>query len=98
MQVSGDHVASLAWSGILLSTNALPIHRGLNKHVLGGHVSPRMPPVLILIFARPVASGAYDTYLALLLLANLASLQFDTNDLRVWFGGARRAHGHKRSV
>lgn len=94
----GALVASLAWGGMLVSITTLIFHRGFTKLVSGGHVIFWMPLVLILIFARPVANGAYDTYLTILLLANLASLLFDTNDLRLWFGGDRQVLGHKRSV
>jgi hypothetical protein len=95
---TGILVAGLAWGGMLTSQIVLMRHRGFTKLVSGGHVIFWVPLVLILIFARPVANGAYDTYLTILLVVNLLSLLFDINDLRLWFGGDRRVPGHKRSV
>jgi len=94
----GALVTALAWGGMLVSITTLILHRGFTRLVPGGHVIFWLPLVLILIFVRPVANGAYVTYLSILLLANLASLLFDNNDLRLWFGGDRRAPGHKRSI
>lgn len=74
------------------------LHLGFTKPVSGGHVVFWVTLVLKLIFARPLANGAYETYLAILLLANLVSPQFDINDLRLWFGGDRQVLGNKRSV
>lgn len=94
----GILVAVLAWGGMLTSHIVLARHRGFTKLVSGGHVIFWVPLVLILIFARPVANGAYDTDLTILLVVNLLSLLFDINDLRLWLGDDRRILGHKRSV
>ncbi|GAA3855619.1 hypothetical protein GCM10022404_03450 [Celeribacter arenosi] len=94
----GILVTALAWGGMLTSQIVLMRHRGFTKLVSGGHVIFWVPLVLLLVFARPVANGAYDTYLAILLAVNLLSLLFDINDLRLWLGGDRRVIGHERSV
>lgn len=94
----GVLVATLAWGGMLASMIVLIRHRGFSKLVSGGHVVFWMPLVLILILVRPVANSAYDTYLDILLVANLVSLLFDINDLRLWLGGDRQVAGHERSI
>ena len=90
----GILIATLAIGGMLASITTLVLHRGFSKLVSGGHVFFWTPLVLILIFARPVATGAYDTYLTILLAANLFSLAFDINDLRLWLRGDRTVRGH----
>ena len=94
----GILIAALAWGGMLTGQIVLIRHRGFSKLVSGGHVIFWVPLVLILIFARPMANGVYDTYLTILLVVNVLSLLFDINDLRLWFGGDRQVIGHKRSV
>lgn len=91
----GGLIALLALGGMVASIATLFLHRGFSKLVSGGHVFLWTPLVLILIFARPAASGAYDTYLTILLAANLFSLLFDINDLRLWLRGDRRVLGHE---
>jgi hypothetical protein len=94
----GILVAVLAWAGMLASLTALIKHRGFTKLVSGGHVLFWIPLILILIFARPMANGAFDTYLNVLLVVNFISLLFDINDLRLWLGGDRQVIGQNRSV
>tara|TARA_R110000796_G_scaffold86806_11_gene187740 strand:- start:2555 stop:2713 length:159 start_codon:yes stop_codon:yes gene_type:complete len=52
----------------------------------------------VLIFASPMANEAYDTYIIVLLVANLVSLLFDNNDLRLWLENNHQVIGHDRSV
>tara|TARA_R110002096_G_scaffold137245_6_gene290459 strand:+ start:239 stop:430 length:192 start_codon:yes stop_codon:yes gene_type:complete len=59
-----------------------------------GHVVAWTPLVVLLILARPEASGVYDTFLTVLLVTNLISLVFDVNDLRLWQQGDRGVIGH----
>lgn len=94
----GVLVAVLAWSGMLTSQIVLIRHRDVTKLVSGGHVIFWVPLLLMLIFARPIANGTYGTYLTILLGANLVSLLFYINDLRLWLGGDRQVLGHERSV
>ena len=91
-------IAALALGGMLVSQFTLIRHRGFTKLVSGGHVAFWVPLALILMFARPMANGGYDTYLNILLVANLFSLLFDINDLRLWLGGGRQVIGHERSI
>ena len=46
----------------------------------------------------PMANEAYDTYIIVLRVANLVSLLFDNNDLRLWLENNHRVIGHDRSV
>lgn len=90
----GILIAMLALGGMMASIATLILHRGFSKLVSGGHVFFWTPLVFILVFTRPVATGAYDTYLYILLAANLFSLVFDINDLRLWLRGDRGVPGH----
>jgi len=83
----------------MLTSQIVPMrHRGFTKLASGGRVIFWVSLVLILIFARPMANGAYDTYLTILLVVNLVSLLFDINSLRLWLGDDRQVLGHERSV
>lgn len=88
-QPSGVLVAALVFNGIILSKVAVIYSGGLSRLVGIGHIVGWTPLVLMLAFARPEASGAYDVYLTLLLVVNSISLIFDFNDLRLWLNGDR---------
>ncbi|AOW14168.1 hypothetical protein LPB72_06410 [Hydrogenophaga crassostreae] len=88
---SGAWIAALAIGGMALSWIALFYSRGFSKLVSAGHVFPWTPLVLLLIFARPEAAGAYGVYLTVLLVIDLISLAFDYNDARLWLRGDRTA-------
>ena len=88
-QPSGVVVAILAFSGIILSKIAVSYAGGLTRLVSVGHIVGWVPLVLMLLFARPLADGAYDTYLAILLIMNTISILFDLNDFRLWLSGDR---------
>lgn len=45
--------------------------------------------MLLLIFARPAATGSYHVFLTVLLVTDLISLAFDYNDARRWLRGDR---------
>ncbi len=92
----GILIALLALGGMAASITTLILHRGFSKRVSGGHVFFWTPLVLILIFARPVATGTYDAYLTILLATNLFSLVFDINDLRLWLCGDRHVLGQEQ--
>lgn len=88
-QPSGMLVAALAVGGLAISLTALIADRGFTKLVSAGHVVTWAPLVVILVFARPGATATYDTFLTILLAANIFSLIFDFNDLRLWYKGDR---------
>ncbi len=88
-QPSGVVVAILAFSGIVLSKVAVSYAGGLTRLVSVGHIVGWVPLVLMLLFARPFADGAYDTYLTILLIMNTISILFDLNDFRLWLSGDR---------
>ena len=94
----GILVATLAWGEMLTCQIVLMRHRGFTKLASGGHVIFWVPLGLILIFARPMENAAYDIYLTIPLVANLVSLLFDINNLRLWLGDDRQVLGHERSV
>ncbi|HIP24620.1 MAG TPA: hypothetical protein EYG79_13665 [Rhodobacteraceae bacterium] len=54
------------------------------------HLIPWTILVGILLFARPEATGLYDTYLWVLLGTNTISLLFDYPDAIKWFRGDRK--------
>ena len=91
-------IAVLAFGGIVASITTLILHRGFSRLVSGGHVVFWALLTLIPIFARPVATGAYDAFITVMLAANLFSLAFNINDLRLWLRGDRRVTGLDRSV
>lgn len=88
-QPYGVVVAILAFSGIVLSKVAVSYAGGLTRLVSVGHIVGWVPLVLMLLFARPLADGAYDTYLTILLIINTISILFDLNDFRLWLSGDR---------
>ena len=88
-QPSGVLIAVLACGGLVLGTIAVLYSRGFSRVISWGHLLCWTPLVLMLILARPDATGAYDSFLTVLLVTNLISLAFDFNDLRLWIGGDR---------
>lgn len=88
-QPSGVIVAALVFSGMVLSKVAVSYYGGLTRLVGVGHIVGWVPLILMLLFARPQADGAYDTYLTILLIMNTISIVFDLNDFRLWLSGDR---------
>jgi tetrahydromethanopterin S-methyltransferase subunit D len=91
---SGSLVAVLAMGGLAVGTVMLLTQHGFSRLMSAGHIVTWTPLVLLLIIARPEASGSYDMFLTVLLMVNLTSLIFDINDLRLWLQGDRRVIGH----
>lgn len=88
-QPSGGLIAALVFTGIGLSMIAAIYCAGLSRLVGLGHIIAWMPLTVILVFSRPLATGAYSAYLTLLLVINTVSLVFDINDFRLWLAGER---------
>ncbi len=65
---SGPLVAVLAMGGSAFGTVMLLTQRGFSRLLSAGHVVTWTPLVLLLIISRPEASGAYDTFLTVLLV------------------------------
>ncbi len=88
-QPSGGIIATLVFSGIGLSMIAAIYSGGLSRLVGLGHVIAWIPLIVILVFTPPLATGAHNAYLTLLLVINTVSLVFDINDFRLWLAGER---------
>lgn len=83
-QPSGSLIALLAIGGMVMTVSIVFAMGRFTKLASAGHILPWTPLVLMLIFARPEGSQAYQIFLTILLTANLISLAFDFNDLRLW--------------
>ncbi len=92
-QQGGILVAFLANIAMMLNMPVMLYDRGFSKMMALPHLIPWSILVGILIFARPEATGHYDTYLYVLLGTNLISLLFDFPDAVKWLGGDRKVAG-----
>jgi hypothetical protein len=88
-QPSGGLIAGLVFAGIGLTMVVSFYVGGLSRLVGLGHIAAWVPLILILVFTPPLATGAYSTYLTVLLVINAISLVFDINDFRLWIAGDR---------
>lgn len=85
----GILIAFLANIAMMLNLPVMLLDRGFSKAMALPHIIPWTILIGILLFARPEASGMYDTYLTVLLVTNIISLLFDYPDAIKWFGGDR---------
>ncbi len=86
-------IAFLANIAMMLNLPVMLYDRGFSKLMAVPHLIPWTILVAILIFYRPEASGMYDTYLTVLLGANIISLLFDYPDAWTWLNGNRSVAG-----
>ena len=85
----GIWVAALANLAMILNLPVMLYDRGFSKLMAFPHLIPWTLLVVLLIFRRPEVTGAYDTYLGILLGANTLSLLFDYPDAWRWLRGQR---------
>ena len=91
-QPSGALIAALAIGGMVLTVAIVIASGGFSKLAAAGHILPWTPLVLMLAFARPEGGTAiYQTFLTILLIANVISLAFDLNDVRLWIKAKTRS-------
>jgi len=88
-QPSGVWIAVLAIGAMMLNVPVMFYDRGFSKLMAFPHLIPWTILVLWIAFSRPVGSAAYDTYLWILLIANVISLAFDYPDALKWLKGDR---------
>lgn len=87
------------WVALLANIAMLPnlwvmVHdRGFSKLMALPHIVPWTALVLLLVFARPEATGGYEAYLWILLATNVISLAFDYPDAIAWLKGNRTVAG-----
>ncbi|MEE9375150.1 MAG: hypothetical protein V3V04_02315 [Rhizobiaceae bacterium] len=86
-------IAFLANIAMMLNLPVMLYDRGFSKLMAIPHIIPWTILVIVLIFYRPEASGMYDTYLTVLLGANIISLLFDYPDAWAWLSGNRSVAG-----
>ena len=82
-------IAFLANIAMMLNLPVMIYDKGFSKMMALPHLIPWTILVGILLFARPEATGLYDTYLWVLLGTNTISLLFDYPDAIKWFRGDR---------
>ncbi len=88
---SGPLIAALAIGGMIVTVSIVFAVGGFTKLASAGHVVPWTPLVLMLAFARPDGSAVYLMFLTALLIANVISLLFDFNDMRLWLKSRTRS-------
>lgn len=86
---SGVLVAILAISAMMLNMPVMLFDRGFSNMMAIPHIIPWTALVVLIAFYRPEADGLYDTYLTVLLVANIVSLIFDYPDAISWLRGDR---------
>jgi len=89
----GLWIAFLANIGMMPNLLVMWVHRGISNAMALPHLVPWTILVVILLFARPMAEGAYDVYLWVLLVTNAISLAFDYLDSVKWLRGEREVAG-----
>ena len=89
----GGLIAVLAVGAMALNLWPMLIDRGFSKKMALPHLLPWTALVLILIFTPPEATGAYATYLWVLLITDLISLAFDYPDAISFMRGNREVSG-----
>ncbi len=90
---SGLWIAFLANIAMMLNLPVMLYDRGFSKLMAFPHLIPWTILVAWLLFARPEATGAYDTYLWLLFVVDAISLAFDFPDAVKWWRGERMPAG-----
>ena len=94
----GLWIAVLAIGAMMLNMPVMLYDRGFSKLMALPHIIPWTLLVAILVFRRPEASGTYDIYLWVLLVAELISLGFDYPDAISWINGKRDVSGRARTA
>ena len=94
----GLWIAVLAIGAMMLNMPLMLYDRGFSKLMALPHIIPWTLLVAILVFRRPEASGTYDIYLWVLLVAELISLGFDYPDAISWINGKRDVSGRTRTA
>lgn len=94
----GLWIAVLAIGAMMLNMPVMLCDRGFSKLMALPHIIPWTLLVAILVFRRPEASGTYDIYLWVLLVAELISLGFDYPDAISWINGKRDVSGRARTA
>lgn len=89
----GMWIAFLANIAMMLNLPVMLRDRGFSKAMALPHLVPWTILVGLILFARPQATGLYDTYLWVLLAANIISLLFDYPDALSWLRGNRAVAG-----
>lgn len=91
----GMWVAFLANIAMMMNIPVMFYDRGFSKLMAIPHLVPWTILVILIAFYRPEASGIYNTYLTILLVANSISLLFDYPDSIVWLRGNRAVAGRE---
>jgi len=88
---NGVLIAVLAIGAMLLNGVIMLIERGFSKAMALPHVVIWTPLVALLaiMLSRGEETGAFATFLQVLLIVELISLGFDFKDARDWWGGER---------
>lgn len=81
----GPLIASLALLGMLFNVPLLWLDRGFSRRMALPHLPFWSALVILLIFARPDGSPAYQNLLSALLVINAISLIFDYRDAWLWW-------------
>lgn len=89
----GLWIAFLANIAMMLNLPVMLYDRGFSKLMAFPHLIPWTILVAWLLFARPEVTGAYDTYLWVLLVVDAISLAFDYPDAVKWWRGDRQPAG-----
>ncbi len=90
---NGLWVAFLANIAMMLNLPVMLYDRGFSKLMAFPHLIPWTFLVVWLFFARPEATGAYDTFLWVLLVVDVIALAFDYPDAVKWWNGERTPAG-----
>jgi hypothetical protein len=89
----GIWIAILANIGMMLNLPVIFYDRGFSKLMAVPHLIPWTMLVVLLVAFRPEVNGFYQTYLSVLLAANVISLLFDYRDAVSWLRGDRTVAG-----
>lgn len=81
----GLWIAFLANVALIANLPIILYERGFTKAMALPHVVPWTILVGLILFARPPATGLYDTYLWILLVVDIISLLFDYSESYAWF-------------
>jgi len=88
-QPAGVWIAILSIGAMMLNVPVIFFDRGFSKMMAFPHLIPWSVLVIWILFARPVGSDYYGTYLTVLLVTNVISLGFDFPDAWKWWKGDR---------
>lgn len=88
-QPKGIWIAILAIGAMVLNIPIIFKDRGFSKLMAVPHLIPWSILVIWIALNCPAGSGAFDTYLSVLLVTNVISLIFDFPDAVKWWKGDR---------